>query len=171
MKFGNDKSPNTASFILDPSERDTRPRIAHVTGLGFIEGSAVVIERNGDKLLFEGEVEREVEDRNSGFAITTKQKFKTTKDLRLEDIQSIDITDESGRSLGRAALWGVAGGLALGPLGLFAGAVLGARKKRYKSYLVFQIKHGNSIQYPIVFGGANQKEVRAYYEHLINMIK
>lgn len=168
MKFGDDKSPNTASFILQP--KDKRPRIAHLTGLGFVEDSPVIIERAEHKLLFEGELEREVLDKSSGFPVTKMERYKSTKEIRVTDVQSIDITDESGRDLKKAALYGVAGAMIAGPIGLFAGALVGAKKK-YKSFLIIQIKPENGISFPIVLGGANQKEVRAYYEHLINLVQ
>ncbi len=169
MKFGDYKSPNTAAFIMEPSEKDTRPRIAHLTGLSFTEGALIVIERVENNLIFEGEASREVEDKSSGFPINKIEIYKETKAVSLNDIQSIDITDESGRSLGKTALWGVIGGLALGPVGLIGGAMFGGRK-RYKSFLVFQVKPASGILYPIIFGGANQKEVRAYYQHLVSMV-
>lgn len=169
MKFGDNKSPSTASFILNPGEQDKRPRIAHLTGLGFKEGALVVIERKDDKLIFEGEASREIENGSMSFIVKKIETYIDTKEVFLRDIQSVDFTDESGRSLGKTALWGVIGGLTLGPLGLIGGAMFGGRK-RYKSYLVIQIKPENGIPYPIILGRANQKEMRKYYEHLISIV-
>ena len=155
MKFGEDKSPSTASFIFNPSERDSRPRIAHVTGLGFNEGALIVIERAEHKLIFEAEAEREVKDRSTGFPVPKMEKYKIIKELRMTDIQSIDIVnEESGTE----------------PFGLLTRALVGT-KVRYKSYLKIQVKPENGISYPIILGGSNQKEVRTYYEHLIELVR
>jgi hypothetical protein len=166
MKFGDNKP---ISIVPDPALQDSRPRINHLTGLGFKEGLPIVIEREGGKLIFEGEFLMEVPDTSNPMAIPKKEKVIEKKEINLKDIQSIDITDESGRSLGKTALWGVVGGLALGPLGLIGGAMLGGRK-RWKSFLIFQVKPENGVPYPIIFGGANQKEIRQYYDNLLNTL-
>lgn len=166
MKFGDNRP---VSIVPDTAPEDSRPRINHLTGLGFKEGLPIVIERQGGKLIFEGEFLMETRDTSGPIAIPKKEKVIEKKEVFLRDIQSIDITDESGRSLGKTALWGVVGALALGPLGLIGGAMLGGRK-RWKSFLIFQVKPENGVPYPIIFGGANQKEIRQYYDNLITVL-
>lgn len=169
MKFGDNK-PNTASFIAEKIEQENiikPPSINHLTGLGFPEGTPVIIHLSDDKLSIEAEWEEKVD--TPGVMVPKIEKHTSTKEINISDIQGIDITDESGRSLGKTALLGAIGLVTLGPLGLIGGALLGGRK-RWKSFLIFQVKPENKPPYSIVFGGRSQKEIRSYYDHLIEMI-
>ena len=170
MKFGNQDSNNTALFILKP---DNRPKITHLTGLGFNVGTEIRLEKIGDCFVFEGQITVEIEDTSSGFTSIIKKETKTEKkEIKLKDIQSLNITDESGRSIGKTALYGVAGAaigaITLGPIVLLGGLLLGARK-RYKSFLVIEVKNTDTIPYSIVLGGRKQKEMRQFYDFVINL--
>lgn len=173
MKFADNKSPNTASFILNRKEQKNKeqdtntkpPRITHLAGLGCPEGASVVIQVAEGKLIFEAEWE--VQDTSTGSMVP--KKYTSSKDISVTEIQGIDITDESGRSLGKTALLGAIGLVTLGPLGLIGGALLGGRK-RYKSFLIIRIKSENKPPHSIVLAGKSREEVRSYHDYLINII-
>lgn len=175
MKFGDNKSPNTASFIIDRKEEEKKEqqtnaeplRITHLTGLGCPEGASVLIHVAEGNLIFDAEWE--TQDRSGGLMVPKIEKHISSKVIILADIQGIDITDESGRSLGKTALLGAIGLITLGPLGLIGGALLGGRK-RYKSFLIIRVKPENKPLHTIVLGGKSQKEIRSYHDYLINII-
>lgn len=164
MKFGNQDTPNTISTIVS---QVGRKYISHVTGLNLDRGSKIYAEMKGDALLLEGMRAEEIST-EKGFGGYSQPTLKQIE-IKLREIKSVDILDESGRSLGKTALWGAVGALTLGPLGLIGGALIGARK-RYKSFIVLEIAPENKPPYSIVMGGEKQSEVRDYYDHLIKLI-
>jgi hypothetical protein len=167
MEFGDQKSPNTASFIPDRTEEDDSLRIAHLSGLGCSKGASVVIDMTGGKLVFESE--REVQDKSYGFPVSKMEKY--IEEVMLTDVQAIDITDESGRSLGKTVLYGAIGLVTLGALGLIGGALLGGRKQ-HKYFVIIQVKPENKLPYSITLGleGKSHKKIISYYENLMGMI-
>ena len=74
---------------------------------------------------------------------TEKHKF-VGENIPAKEIESIEIaTEESVKKLGGAAAWGAVGGLALGPLGLLAGLILGGNKKEVR--FVARFKDGRKL--------------------------
>ncbi len=152
--------------------QDNSLKIIYITGgLDFKQGEDIKINREEDDLVFKGKVDKEWEETISGgLRITRKETVEETVKVAIQDIEGIEIFDESGRSLGKAFLWGIGGSLLMGPIGLIGGGFIGGRK-RYKSFIVIQVKARDKLTYQMVLGGEKQKDVRNKYDSLIKLIK
>ena len=149
-------TPSTATMIIN-----------HITGLGFVQGEEIVISLEGDTLTFTGNVETEITIPGN---IRTSRKEPQTKKLRISEIKSMDLLDESGRSLGKAFGYFVAAGFLTGGLLSIPAAVLGGRKK-WRTFIVLQVEPNDKPAYRVVLGGEKQKEVRKQYDNLLNLIQ
>ena len=107
-------------------------RVNHITGLGFVQGEEIFISSEGEALTFTGNVETEITIPGN---IRTSRKEPQTKSLRISEIKSMDLLDESGRSLGKAFGYFVAAGFLTGGLLSIPAAVLGGRKK-WRTFIV-----------------------------------
>src|SRR3989304_1595488 len=147
----------------------TKPivRVNHITGLGFVQGEEIFISSEGEALTFTGNVETEITIPGN---IRTSRKEPQTKSLRISEIKSMDLLDESGRSLGKAFGYFVAAGFLTGGLLSIPAAVLGGRKK-WRTFIVLQVEPNDKPAYRVVLGGEKQKEVRKKYDNLLNLIQ
>lgn len=148
---------------------DKEIKIFCLSGLGFSTDHEVSITKETNNLIFRGKELKEWEEEITSSIKQQKHELvdKTIK-IDISIIKGLEMLDESGRSLGKAALYGIGGSLLLGPVGFIAGGVLGGRK-RYTSYIIFQVKTEN-IQYQIILGGTKQKDVRAKYNRLLSLL-
>ncbi len=142
-------------------------RINHITGLGFVQGDVALISREGDVITFTGNMESEITIPGN---IKTIGKVTQTKNLGISEIKSMELLDESGRSLGRAFGYFVAAGVLTGGLLSIPAAVLGGRKK-WRSFVVLNVEPNDKPAYQVVLGGEKQKEVRKQYENLLSLIQ
>lgn len=157
--------------------QDDSLEVKHLAGLGFEDGEVVRVHREGDGLIFRARatVVKTLEEAIPGtggfktMQFKFEEKEKTAK-LAIQDIEGIEIVDESGRSVGKAAVGAVVGTIALGPIGLIVGSLIGARK-RFKSVIIMQIKPHEKPAYQIVLGGEKQEDVRKKYDSLLKLIQ
>jgi hypothetical protein len=146
---------------------DKMIKIHHVAGLGFGEGADVSIYEENGHLIFEAMVQGDAELPGG---IKIKKLLPERRSVPVTEIKAVDILDESGRSLGKTALWGTVGTLTLGPIGLVGGALLGGRK-RFRSFVALQIQAEGKPSYQVILGGEKQKEVRQKYDQIMQMIQ
>lgn len=99
-----------------------------------------------------------------GFVIVCGKGFRSTKYLP-EDIETMQQMDEETyRSAGGAAGWGIAGGVLTGGLGLLAGAAIGGRRRHQAIYLI-RMRDGKHV----AFQKTDKSALKALQKHYIKL--
>ncbi|MCP8313128.1 MAG: hypothetical protein H3Z53_01985 [archaeon] len=91
---------------------------------------------------------------------------KTLARIPLAAIKSVQLERSSSRSVGKAAVGAIAGGVLLGPIGAITGGTLGARKKK-EDIIVITIQEGPT-EFQVLLGG---EHVEQKYPKLISLLK